>query len=601
MSKIIFNARYNSISKIVDSFIQNDQYLELISDSNSIISGPRGCGKTTLLKMLTPEAIELADKKKLKIKFPSFLGIYIPADKQWLIQHQNIGKRITDKEKYEPIILSLLNANVLVAIVNSVEQLIKGLKCDTENKLEIEFEFVKQSKYTLSIPNEFPNTLGSLKFYIYRVVNELNASINKFYYNFIKEDEICLNFLSFSDCSFIASSLHDIYYSTINKFLPNDNNVPKWALCFDELEISPDWLVKRIIRSNFRSANQNLLFKLTATPNADLFDDERYVSKAQIEHDFNIIPCWIYNPRSGKKWKSFCRRFLLEKYSIESPEELLLKHKFNDAMRYSERHLKGVSNHSDFREGSILWRVLKDLAADDVDLFTYLFDKGIDPDNPKDNALTTDSVHRKIKPLICFRYYFGNSRSRKAATLLYYGYDYFVELTDGNPRSLLRLANLYDRHFKLKEVVPLQVQANYIYKFALSSYNDFIEDPLGYSKKDFSLKSLIDSLGTAFHRMVVKDRFTADPVTSFTLNRNDPAHLKELVEYGLEIGVFQLVENISIKKIKDINDKKIRMSFRLYPYFNIPKRVYRANSIMTILKSNINQQPNLFENGSNKD
>ena len=49
MGKIIFNARYNSISKIVDSFIQNDQYLELITDSNSIISGPRGCGKTTLL------------------------------------------------------------------------------------------------------------------------------------------------------------------------------------------------------------------------------------------------------------------------------------------------------------------------------------------------------------------------------------------------------------------------------------------------------------------------------------------------------------------------------------------------------------------------
>jgi len=599
MSKIIFNARYNSISKIVDSFIQNDQYLELITNSNSIISGPRGCGKTTLLKMLTPEAIELAVEKNLDIKIPPFLGIYVPADKQWLIQHQNISKRITDKDKYEPIILSLLNANVLIAILNSVRQLINSLECNEEKRIEIEFEFIKQTKFTFKLPNDFPNTIPSLKFYIYKIVNELNISINKFYYSFISEDEICLNFLSFNDSSFIAASLHDIYYSTKDKFDLSSKDIPKWALCFDELEISPDWLVKKIIKTNFRSSNQNLLFKLTATPNADLFDDENYVTKAQIEHDFNIIPCWIYNPTSGKKWKSFCDSFLDQKYSIKNPEELLLKHRFNDAMRYSERQLKGVTNHTDFREGSILWRILKDLASDDKNLHDYLVGKNIDPSNPKDNALTSDSVHRKIKPLICFRYYFGKSRSRKAATLLYYGYEHFIELTDGNPRSLLRLANLYDKHLKLKVTIPLQVQANYIYKFALSNYNDFVEDPLGYSDKDYSLKSLIDDLGTALHKIIVKDKFTADPVTSFKLSKNDPAHLKQLVEYGLEIGVFQLVENIALKKIKDINNKKIRMSYRLYPYFNIPKRVYKEKSITAILKSDFSKHPNLFNNGGN--
>ena len=50
----------------------------------------------------------------------------------------------------------------------------------------------------------------------------------------------------------------------------------KWALCFDELEIAPEWLQKKIYTEYLRSTNQSLLFKITSTP---LIDWEKIYGK----------------------------------------------------------------------------------------------------------------------------------------------------------------------------------------------------------------------------------------------------------------------------------------------------------------------------------
>jgi len=52
-----FNAKYLSYQEVADSFISNTEFYQLQANASILLMGPRGCGKTTLLKMLTPAGL----------------------------------------------------------------------------------------------------------------------------------------------------------------------------------------------------------------------------------------------------------------------------------------------------------------------------------------------------------------------------------------------------------------------------------------------------------------------------------------------------------------------------------------------------------------
>jgi predicted AAA+ superfamily ATPase len=63
-----YNARMLSPEEIARTFVINDAYRKLLRVEHSILRGPRGTGKTTLLKMLTPRALkEWGDREKYNV------------------------------------------------------------------------------------------------------------------------------------------------------------------------------------------------------------------------------------------------------------------------------------------------------------------------------------------------------------------------------------------------------------------------------------------------------------------------------------------------------------------------------------------------------
>ncbi|MGH8546796.1 MAG: hypothetical protein ACREX3_24925, partial [Gammaproteobacteria bacterium] len=60
-----YNARMLSPEEIARTFVINENYRKLLMNEHSVLRGPRGTGKTTLLKMLTAPALrEWKDRER---------------------------------------------------------------------------------------------------------------------------------------------------------------------------------------------------------------------------------------------------------------------------------------------------------------------------------------------------------------------------------------------------------------------------------------------------------------------------------------------------------------------------------------------------------
>jgi hypothetical protein len=591
----VFNARYNNIRSIAESFVVNDQYLELLKPNHSIITGPRGCGKTTLLKMLTPDAIDIISKNHKHIPIPNFLGIYIPADKQWLRQHLTLKKRIVDENVYKPIIRCLINANCFISILNTIDYLCQSKTNGREMLKDVETAISRDIKNVFSLGNDFPNTFYHIKQFFYTIIRNLNTQINKYYFGYLSIKDLELHDISFLEITDLVQPVYEIFYSNIKQFeIPISQQ--SWALCFDELEISPSWVINELISTYFRSTYQNLLLKVTGTPIISSVS-ESSISAPQVNHDFNRIECWVYDANSRRRWVSFCEKMIHEKYEINQVNKLLGDHDYTDALVFSEKNLNSISQElAEWSNGSVMWNVMVRLAKIDKSFYNFLVAKGLDPEDPVPSRGQTDSIHRKIKPIVAFRYYFNkidSKRSRKAVHL-YYGVEHLYELTDGNPRMFLTLLARYDYYFKNKMKVPINVQAQNISEFSNDVHSTFRDDPEGFSFNEYSLQKLLDKVGNFIFTEIVDGPFTSDPNSSFVVENSTSENIKRLVIYGLETGALQLIKQQREKHIDSIIDKRIRLSYALHPKYRIPKRTYNSIRLENIL--GIADSLTLFEN-----
>ncbi len=116
----IFNARNSTTSALCESFIVNEYYTALASPSHSIMVGPRGSGKTTLMKMLQVEAIEnwsndVAAKFRNDI---SFSGVFVPTDRVWKTQYDSIKENTCNVQNFDQYINFVFTYHILERLMS---------------------------------------------------------------------------------------------------------------------------------------------------------------------------------------------------------------------------------------------------------------------------------------------------------------------------------------------------------------------------------------------------------------------------------------------------------------------------------------------------
>jgi hypothetical protein len=586
-----FNAKYLTYQQVAETFIPNDEYVQLLGNNHSLIMGPRGCGKTTLLKMLTPAGLNFWNSylsTNIKKEIP-FTAIYIPSDIQWKSQLAFLNKHLQfQKDFNEKISDFLIATNIQMALCRTANSLVRFTIDDNRKKLLIEEEICKGLIGLWEINKPLSATFDDLELELQRRVMNVNSIINRIVFQKIAKDPFQLLpnyvFTDFFDIVKTSCKLFEVQFGY--------NESHRWALCFDELEISPRFLQIKLMKF-LRSVDQKFLFKLTTTP---LFNLENNEVEASQDNDFKTIKLWVYDDSGSKKWRTFCDHLVADRlkrrYSHQNltPEAVFGEYNLDQIIK-DELSFKG-NFEAGTGKGSSTNLLFKALAAKDDSFSDFLFNRKINPKDPfSSNAEEDKSIFLKHKVTALYRFLY-KSRTRKNPTI-HYGVPYIYDLCDGNPRSVIGLI----------DEILLEGEVDSIGKKVLVAQNKQTEIILRVSKKYFNLirnhpdstlilrsqefnlaNDILRKIGNFIYNNIVKEDYVRSVPTTFTIDNEIDQKVIRLLEHALYLGVIVYLDPIESLSNSGLLGKRFRLTYLLTPLFRIPNRVNAEVNLKTILK-----------------
>lgn len=567
-----FNARFLSPSEIAESFIPTPQFKVLLKTSHAILMGPRGCGKTTLLKMLTSDALSVWRQKLIESNdssnytSPDFIALYIPSDTRWLQEIKSTSTTYgSDSEKLQRllVVLSILKqwaiqfekivANDLAAHTNLAESFID---C---------WGLVDAAPRFIDIKNSIESMAADIRGYIN--VGNTEAIFERYKLRF---------FSSLIDVCTICADLYDAQFGAVQV---------KWAICFDELEISPRWMRTELIAS-LRSVDHRILLKLTWSP----LMPEATDGGPEVMQDVDIIRLWYSHISDAK---SFCKNL------ADSVVRNLTDGKVISAQDMLGRSIFAEESDSelDYERGTDFYNAMIEVAKFDTSLKQLLISHKIDPDDPfTPSQQLRNTFFRKLKPIVLLRDYFNSKfgrRSRKQL-LLYCGLDMVFAMSEGNPRRLIKiLSDIVD--FGLKEsrkdvedffTVKYHEQASTLSSLS-NQFLDYIKAiPSNlYAPSDISLFDFVQVVGKYFSSRLIDGPITLDPVGSFVVGKEAAERFKNIIQIGLSSGAIIYVGSSPHEVARTIVGSKFRLTFLLSPALKLAVRNYKEVSLDTCFKT----------------
>lgn len=270
---------------------------------------------------------------------------------------------------------------------------------------------------------------------------------------------------------------------------------------------------------------------------------------------------------------------------------------------------------SAYRPGTPLQMRYKRLAERDPSFAQYLADNAVDLDTMHKLASSERaSIVRKVTSVVAVRETFRSEaqlpggrrvqRSRKNPGL-YTGVEALLAIVEGNPRWLIGLMGPLVRRYKEEQRrISRATQASAIttaanrFRALLRTVPYVPEGQSGGRQRQQAsrgLLSLLDVLGERFHRHVVVDPFSSEPVLSFTVDANSPAGLLEALGKALNAGAIILVPDAAAEAItSSIKGKRFRLSYMLAPNYGLPLLLGREGSLQRLLIDERNHSAPLF-------
>jgi len=585
-----FNARWLEPEAVARSFVPTTHFKALVRPQNSLLMGPRGCGKTTLLKMLTrraqrtwvTERLPLEDET-LDYRSPDFEAIYIASDIRWSSELGSLPQTLADPKLAELLQRCLVSISALIECTRAFEELLKEKDMDP---LDFAKRFIDQFRLGPTLP-----FFAEIRVRLRDWIEELQAYL-------VKGDDIGLaQIISRHHPSLIGHALAAATKacSIIDEFTGGQAPT-RWALCFDEIEIAPPWLQAELFRA-LRSFDQRFLLKITWSP---LLPTELTLTQER-QHDFAAIRMWHGHVNDARPFcKEFTTRYVRDKLEQAN---LLPKDVFGSSL-FSQEDTEIFESYG---KGSAIWSVMRRLAKHDDTFREYLNQQGISPDNPTavDIAVRDESL-RKAKPIVILRDAYRGvdgqrrvvRRSRKNVSI-FYGEDAIYSMSEGNPRLLAGLLNdLFDAetsHTNQSLPMKLDVQSRVLSAAAQRTLSGIKAYPMqGYRHKR-SLADLVELIGHYLHDELVFGDFSVDPAGGFFVDSDTPIAVTEDIKLGLLIGAFVHVKTKDADIPSSVIGARFRLSYMLSPHFGLPFRNNRALRLSTALRVSAAGQRSMFQ------
>lgn len=591
-----FNARSMSVKQVVDSFVVHDAFARLRRPVNTLLSGPRGSGKTTLMKMLQPMALELwtADVAQATSDQIEYSGVFIPTDRTWKRQ---LEPKTAGTNPFLPELGIVANAafsmHVLRELIIAMQY---RMAPPAEHKVKRTRAFVdspSQSRLVQSLARvarikEFEPSFDGLIDAITIRLADLRSLQNALRDGraFPIPEWIQI------DCLAAAQASIDIF----NRAAGEPSH--QWALLFDEMELAPTAIVTSLLDA-MRGLPENLLLKLSLSPVQPELAVLHLPYSAVHGQDFELIQLNYARQADSLKFGrdmliSEIRRRKLPFDSIPATVGHSLFSSGDEGSGGQDREELFGRRRSPYARNSSLWKRYNSLAQSDDSFKVYLERNeinltGLDGLSPMMRAAKL----RKVRNLVVVRQFYRGSENRRRSRKsyeLYTGADTILAFCDGNARLLTALIGQLLSHTKSPSSgrqaisAPAQSQAidSIIRRFFALVYS---AEAVTISSGGFAtLADLVHRIGESLSYGVVEADFNDNVPLTFTVDKRVNPAVIRLLHLGINVGAFVHIPRRPDYRVPlDLDGEQFRLTYVLAPYFGLPVRLGRSVSLSTLL------------------
>lgn len=607
-----YNAKWMSAREVAQSFVSPPQFAQIVGRSNSLIVGPRGCGKTTILKMLTEPARDLwvgPDAERYRPRI-DYAGVFVATDVTWNSQVSALGDERLTAQSRRSLQVAALTAHAHKALIEAMEARAQRLQAGgamngavyaRDQEARVAGELMQLWKLDARLPSfhSLKTALRGRLQHVHEVAADVAAlpaadqpaRIGK---------EGYLNAPLLVSCRNAVEQFNDTFNDP-DRF---------WALLFDELELMPA-AVREELFVCLRTLPDRVLFKLALSPFDEELPGRVTTTSAQPTHDYDFIPLWFARKRKGNKfcealWTGMTRGTRLQG---TSPEQVLGRSILDTES--SEWTGQGTA----YANGSRHHEYVLALAGRDASFRQYLTSNGINVDDIQAVQGTRRAATlRKVFPLIVARVEYAKAgidsdarptqtqsqlRSRKIS-MIYTGAMSLFDICEGNPRVFKGLmSRLLERLPPNETRVDLLVEADEITQ-AISRFRALLRTIVvpNARQRQFprGLLSLLDPIAKRMQREALVDSFGSEPAASFKVDSSVPDDVVRMIGYAVNAGAIIYVPDREgddeVLSIESVRERRFRLSYLFAAQYGIVPRLGRDVSLRELRATDFG--PGLF-------
>ncbi|WP_165666040.1 hypothetical protein [Metapseudomonas otitidis] len=613
----VFNARDLATKDVASRFIAPPAFSRLLSDAHCILEGPRGSGKTTLLRMLTPEAFALW-RAQSPGESIGFIGIFVPADIRWAKQLRVRLSGINNPNAKEAVQHSAFSVAVCLSFIDTIEQC--GRLNDQHGAAHpqlfihlsraLESELVSSLSSLWGLPIGVPSFSG-LRLALRRRQHDLSAIALRLSEGAtLAEQQAIHSYLSSTWLDNIVTGIE-----TANDILQRPQQ--RWAILLDELEIVPQDLL-RSIADALRSTSSLLRFKLALSPTGSDLIPHSETGASTPADDYRPVKLWYSSLKEARNFTDQLFSAALTRLGALSDGKSLVdilgasaweipRSEENDDEDESPAHDTSklpIETNSQAQRERIA--AFLSLYQKDESFKNLLDSKKIDPKAPPiSDSNANGTLVRKITPLVLhrdreiesFKLSDGHARRKggRRGSQPYHGYPNLVDLTEGNPRWVLTLAEALVAQSATStqkistSTVQTQAISNFVQQF--SSKLTVYPTKAAAEGRRWTPRQFMEALGNSIAATLYDSPFATDPPLSFKIDQRALNNFGEYIRTCIDLGALVIIRRGASAPLKAGGDgqallgARVRISFRLAPYFRLPLRSTKEQSISAAIKS----------------
>ncbi|TPN47745.1 hypothetical protein [Mesorhizobium sp. B1-1-7] len=600
-----YNSRSVSPAQIAAIFVKPPEFEDILKFENMVLVGPRGTGKTTILKLMTPTGLHhwfrRSDVAKSRL---DYIPIYIPADTLWKGEAKAIDSR-PGLDGYGDVIQNGIFVDYcLYETIASLE--------DAKNVARF-YETSTSPGWTVNIDRDQEALIAENCSRFWKL-NRVESSFLGLKLSLLTRMNLFSSFVN----SFTPPPLENLFtlprLSLLSMFRGFFDIVEavtgrcRWSINFDEMEIAPESVLK-MLYENLRSFDQRAVLKFSLFPYGD------FLSSSPSKDDGLDSGALRVAPIEGQDFRAvrLSGKFRSEKYD------------FADSLVKGICQAQGISfgeftdyvNKSDemptyrVQGGSRTYRhfahLFSSLSRKDSGFRKYIRDNDINVDNLRsydENKMA--SLVRKVAPVVEFRDRYlrdkqgaGSSAVRRARKGYgyYHGYQQILRITESNPRAVNFYVN--DLISALKANRQSQTVQNLIIAKNVDRFRAMVatqvvstEGPVTGSRNALSVT---DSLGKNLSRIVLGNRFLTEPPLSYQIVDMDAETLKII---GIAVNTGALIVDSGPNDqslVVDLKGVRLRVSYQMAPFYPLPTITGQMLKIQRLpTKAEDSDQPDLI-------